>query len=256
MGKEVRGSVEKPVEQNQTWGELALIWAGSAVAISGFIVGGSLATGSSFWGAIWMSAIGYTILTILMIYQGHQGSDLGRKAVDIASQVFGEKGSQKIISIILVFSCVGWFGIQTNIVGQTFSSFLTTFGWEVPVWISSLIWGSIMLFTAVYGIEMISLLGKIAVPVLAIVVLWVTVNVFRNFGLENITIYEGSGITLTQGISTVVGSLAVGTVIAPDYFRYTSKRSNVTKSAWGRYFSGWCLNDWCWRIFNSCNRVG
>jgi len=232
MKKESYKTVNKPIEQNQTWGELALIWAGSAVAISGFIVGGNLATGSSFWDAIWMSAIGYAILTLLMIYQGYQGSDLGRKAVDIAAQVFGEEGSQKVISIILVISCVGWFGIQTNIVGQAFSDFLTTFGWNIPVWASSLIWGAIMLLTAVYGIEMISLLGKVAVPILAIVVAWVTMNVFSDFGIEGITSYQASGITLNQGISTVVGSLAVGTVIAPDYFRYTPKRSNVTKSSW------------------------
>jgi cytosine permease len=232
MEKETHQSIDKPVEQHQTWGELAIIWAGSAVAISGFIVGGSLATGSSFWNAILMAAIGYAILTILMIYQGYQGSDQGRTAVDIASQVFGEEGSQKVISIILVISCLGWFGIQTNIVGQTFSNFLAGFGLNIPVWLSSLIWGAIMLFTAVYGIEMISLLGKIAVPVLGIVVAWVTINVFGEFGLSSITDYQSSGISFTQGVSTVVGSLAVGTVIAPDYFRYTPKRSNVTKSAW------------------------
>lgn len=232
MKKEARNLIEKPVEQHQTWGELAMIWAGSAVAVSGFIVGGSLASGSSFWSAILMSVIGYAILTTLMIFQGYQGSDQGRTAVDIASQVFGEAGSQKVISIILVISCLGWFGIQTNIVGQTFSNFLATFGWNIPIWISSLIWGSIMLFTAVYGIEMISLLGKIAVPILAIIVTWVAVNVFRDVGVANVTSYQGSGVSFVQGISIVVGSLAVGTVIAPDYFRYTAKRSNVAKSSW------------------------
>lgn len=232
MKKEARNLIEKPVEQHQTWGELAMIWAGSAVAVSGFIVGGSLASGSSFWSAILMSVIGYAILTTLMIFQGYQGSDQGRTAVDIASQVFGEAGSQKVISIILVISCLGWFGIQTNIVGQTFSNFLATFGWNIPIWISSLIWGSIMLFTAVYGIEMISLLGKIAVPILAIIVTWVAVNVFRDVGVANLTSYQGSGVSFVQGISIVVGSLAVGTVIAPDYFRYTAKRINVAKSSW------------------------
>lgn len=232
MEKESKQELSKPVNQHQTWGELAVIWAGSAVAISGFIVGGNLAVGSSFWGAVGMAAIGYAILTLLMIFQGHQGSDLGRTAVDIASQVFGEKGSQKVISIILVISCLGWFGIQTNIVGQTFSNFLAGYGMNLPVWISSLIWGAIMLLTAVYGIEMISLLGKVAVPILAAVVAWVTINVLIDFGVSSITNYQSAGISWTQGISTVVGSLAVGTVIAPDYFRYTAKRSNVTKSSW------------------------
>lgn len=84
MRDENEQRIKKPVEQNQTWGELAVIWAGSAVAVSGFIVGGNLATGSSFWGALGMAAIGYAILTVLMIFQGHQGSDLGKTAVDIA----------------------------------------------------------------------------------------------------------------------------------------------------------------------------
>lgn len=224
--------INKPVEQNQTWGELAAIWAGSAVAVSGFIVGGNLAGGSSFWAAVGMAAIGYAVLTLLMIFQGQQGSDLGRTAVEIASQVFGEAGAQKVISIILVISCLGWFGIQTNIVGQTFSSFLAGYSFSLPVWVSSLIWGAIMLLTAMYGIEMISLLGKVAVPILGVVVTWVTINVFTDFGVSNIASQQSSGISWSQGISTVVGSLAVGTVIAPDYFRYTAERINVTKSSW------------------------
>lgn len=232
MENENKQEINKTVEQTQTWGELAVIWAGSAVAVTGFVVGGNLAAGSNFWSAVGMAGIGYAILTILMILQGQQGSDLGRTAVDIASQVFGEEGSRKVISIILVVSCLGWFGIQTNIVGQTFSNFLAEFGFGLPVWISSLIWGVIMLLTAVYGIEMISLLGKVAVPILAAVVVWVTFNVFKEFGVSSIADYQSTGITWSQGISTVVGSLAVGTVIAPDYFRYTAKRMNVTKSSW------------------------
>lgn len=232
MAKDEKKVIHKPVEQNQTWGELALIWAGSAVAVSGFYVGGNLGVGSSFWSAVGMATVGYAILTLLMIFQGHQGSDLGRTAVDIAAQVFGEKGSQKVISSILVISCLGWFGIQTNIVGQTFSNFLATYGFELPVWVSSLIWGIIMLLTAVYGIEMISLLGKVAVPILTAVVIWVTANVAKEFGFSSLVDYKNTEISWSAGISTVVGSLAVGTVIAPDYFRYTAKRSNVTKSSW------------------------
>lgn len=223
--------LKKPVEQSQTWQELALVWAGSAVAISGFIVGGSLASGSNFWTAVLMACLGYAILVGLMIFQGIQGSDLGRGAVEIASQAFGKKGSQTVISIILIISCLGWFGLQTNIVGETFSGFLYNYGISVPTWISSITWGAIMLLTAVFGIKGISFLGKMAVPVLAVVTIIVTYNVLQESGWSTIVEYQGTGQSISAGVSTVVGALAVGTVIAPDYFRHTPTRSNVTKAA-------------------------
>jgi len=43
--------------------------------------------------------------------------------------------------------------------------------------------------------------------------------------------YQGTGQSFTFGVSTVVGALATGTVIAPDYFRHTPTRSNVVKSS-------------------------
>ncbi|KAA9233715.1 cytosine permease [Aerococcus mictus] len=222
--------IKKTVRQHQGWVELALIWAGGAVAISGFVLGGSLASQLGFIQTVLAALIGYIILAVLMIYSGIQGSDLGLNTVQIAEQVFGTKAAQFVLSIILMVSCTGWFGFQTNLVGQSFSNFLNNYGIQLSVPISSLIWGIIMLLSAIFGLKLIAYLNKVAVPILAVVSLYVTINVISHYGLSTIFDYEGTGGSFMGGLSTVIGSLAVGVVISPDYYRFTPKRSNVVKA--------------------------
>ena len=102
------------------------------------------------WEALLTGFIGYGIIVILMILQGIQSSDLQEPSVKVASQVFGIQGSQKIISIILAIACLGWFGLQANV--SAFTNF-KIYGIDLPVSLSSLIWGIIMLISALYGIK-------------------------------------------------------------------------------------------------------
>jgi len=226
-------SVKKQdIDQNQTWGSLALIWAGAVISISGFVVGGGLIASMGFWGAILTTLVGYGFIVVLMILQGIQGSDLKKSAVDVASQVFGKKGAQKVVSTILGISCLGWFGIQTNITGQAFTNFLGSYGIHFPVQLSSLIWGVIMLLTAVFGIKMLNILGKLAIPGLLIITSIVLFNAINQHGFSPVLNFQGDGsIDFITGVSTVIGSFAVGAVIAPDYTRYTRSHSNVVKSS-------------------------
>lgn len=55
-------------------------------------------------------------------------------------------------------------------VAQRFSQFLGIYGINLPVPVSSLIWGVIMLLSAIYGIRILSILNYIAVPILLLCV--------------------------------------------------------------------------------------
>ena len=122
------------------------------ISVPGLIIGGTLVAGMPLWEALLTGFIGYGIIVILMILQGIQSSDLQEPSVKVASQVFGIQGSQKIISIILAIACLGWFGLQANVSGGA-SRTLKIYGIDLPVSLSSLIWGIIMLISALYGIK-------------------------------------------------------------------------------------------------------
>lgn len=111
---------KKSVEQTQSWQSLAFVWTGAMICVPSLLVGGTLISGMPLWEAILIALLGYGVIVLFMIYQGMQSSDLGIPAVSVASQVFGEQGSKKIISILLAIACLGWFGIQANVCGAAF----------------------------------------------------------------------------------------------------------------------------------------
>ncbi|EMG27003.1 cytosine/purines/uracil/thiamine/allantoin permease family protein [Listeria fleischmannii 1991] len=222
----------KNVEQAQSWGSLAFVWTGAMICVPALLVGGTLIGGMPFWEAILTACVGYGIIVIFMIFQGIQGSDLKLPTVKAASQVFGEQGSKKIISIILAIACLGWFGIQANVCGIAFSNFLAVYGVSFPVWLSSLIWGIIMLLSALYGIRILNILNYVAVPILLCVCLYALFLSLRNGGVSQVFNYKPeTSLPFLSGLSVTVGSFALGAVIAGDYSQYTKGRSGIVKAA-------------------------
>lgn len=219
-------------KEQQSWWSLAFVWAGAMISVPGLIIGGTLVTSMTLWQALLTGLVGYGLIVILMILQGMQSTDLKEPSVKVAAQVFGVKGSQKMISIILAIACLGWFGLQANVSGGAFTSFLKVYGIQLPVAISSLIWGIIMLVSALYGIKILKILNYLAVPVLIIVCLYGLFASLHNNGWEQIIQYtpkeEGNFMT---GLSLTVGSFALGAVIAGDYSQYVTTRKDVIKAA-------------------------
>ncbi|GCF92979.1 cytosine permease [Enterococcus florum] len=219
-------------KSNQSWQSLAFVWAGAMICVPSLMIGGTLVTGMSFIQALLTGLIGYGIIVVLMILQGMQGTDLHKPTVSTASQVFGKVGSQKIISIILMIACLGWFGIQANVCGQAFSTFLATYGVELPIQLSSLIWGIIMLVSALYGIKFLNILNYVAVPILVITCVYGVVVSISNTAGGSIFDYQGSGeLSMASGLAITIGSFALGAVIAGDYSQYCGSRRDVVKAA-------------------------
>lgn len=162
-----------PAEDRKSWVNIAFITAGGMICVPSLVIGGTLVAEMSLASALIAGAIGY-ILTVLMSYaMGIMGSDLGRPTCMIALPAFGDKGGQYIVSTVFTISLLGWYGLQNNICGAAFSQMiLQIFDVNLPVWISSVIWGVIMLLTALYGINALELLNKISVPALIIVTLY------------------------------------------------------------------------------------
>lgn len=224
--------MEKRENEAQSWWSLAFVWAGSMICIPSLIIGGTLVSGMSLGSSLLVGFIGYGIIVALMVLEGIQSSDLKKPAVSVASQVFGIVGSQKVISIILAIACLGWFGIQANVCGQAFTNFLKTYNIDFSVQLSSLIWGIIMLVSALYGIKLLNILNYLAVPVLVIVCVYGLIISLGNNGLEQVLNHrpETTG-SFMSGLSLTIGSFALGAVIAGDYSQYVKSRGDVIKAA-------------------------
>lgn len=218
--------------ERQSWLSLAMIWTGSMICIPCLMIGGVLGAGLSLSGVILAVLAGYGIVCLYMCLVGMESCDTGLPTVSMASAVLGEKGAQFIISLMLAIACVGWFGIQSAVCGESFSAMVAGFtGFEIPSWISSIFWGLVMLLTAVYGYNCLKILNFIAVPALLIVLAYSMFLALSGGGLETIKTFSPSfQMSFISAVSMVVASFALGGVISGDYSRYAKSRKDVVKS--------------------------
>lgn len=226
-------SFEVKAEERQSWLSLAMIWTGSMICIPCLMIGGVLGMAFTLPQVVLCTLIGYGIVCIYMCFMGMQGCDTGMPTVSMAASVLGAKGGQFVVSLLLAISCVGWFGIQSAVCGASFSSMLSSMaGINIPVPVSSIFWGIIMLLTAVYGYKGLKILNYIAVPALIIVLAYGIFVAFARYdGMNLIASWiPSSQMSLVSGISMVVGSFALGGVISGDYSRYAKSRADVIKS--------------------------
>ncbi|MBN2049614.1 MAG: cytosine permease [Spirochaetales bacterium] len=221
-----------PADQRKSWVSIALIWAGAIICVPSLMVGGAIVTGMPLGLGILAGITGYIIVVLFMTFQGMQGVDLGRPTVVNAESAFGTRGAGFVISFILGVSVMGWFGVQTSVTGASFSGFLGQMGVTFPVWLSSAIWGVIMLTTAILGYKALSYLNYIAVPALILLAVYGTVIALKKFGVEGLASHApAASMTFFQGVAVSIGAFAVGGVIAGDYSRYARNRKGAVLSS-------------------------
>ena len=134
-----------------------------------------------FWEAIASGTIGYVIVVVIMSILGFMGSDLGLASCSLAESTFGKKGARYIISVIYAINLVGWFGINNQECAQSFSNFMkSSSNINIPVAVSAIGWGLIMLITAVFGMAAIEKLNVISIPLLLAVMFAGTVMAIRS----------------------------------------------------------------------------
>ncbi|OOC60432.1 cytosine permease [Paenibacillus ihbetae] len=219
-------------EKTQSWFTLGIVWAGAMISIPGLLVGNTLITGMSLSQTLVVTLVGYAIIVAIMILQGIQSTELGKSTVQVASQVFGTRGSRTILSIILTIACLGWFGIQANVCGAALANLLAEFDIAVPVPAASLISGLVMVVSAMYGIKVLRVLSYIAVPLLVVLCVYGLVKALRGETLQLISNYRPEqNMSFMDGLAITMGSFALGAVIAGDYSQFSGKRSDVWKAA-------------------------
>ena len=218
--------------ERQSWLSLAFVWTGSMICIPCLMIGGVIGTGLSLTDVVLAVLAGYGIVCAYMCLIGMESCDTGLPTVSMAASVLGKKGAQFIISLMLAIACVGWFGIQSAVCGESFSAMIADItGFEIPVWLSSIFWGLVMLLTAVYGYNGLKILNYIAVPALVIVLVYSMVLAFSGGGLAAIRSFTPqTQMPFISAVSMVVASFALGGVISGDYSRYARSRKDVIRS--------------------------
>lgn len=226
----------RPVPENerQHWMSVTLIQAGFMISATSLWTGSLMIDGLSLTQIVIAGIIGYLIVVGICWAQGIMGSDLGVPSIVVATQSFGDRGSQFIVSIADAVCCIGWFAINANICGAAFSGLMgECFGIDIPVKVSIIIWGIIMFSTATIGFNGLKYLNMIAVPIMCIVTIVGLFIVLSGEGLETLKNFVPTtdNVTVITGIDMVIGGFIVGAVLSADYTRYQKTREDVFKSS-------------------------
>lgn len=220
-----------PAKDRQGWISLALVQAGICVCASSFLEGALLAEAMPLGEAILAGTLGNLIVVVLMTIIGFQGSDLGIASCTLSESSFGRKGARYLVSVVFAINLIGWFGITNEICGDAFTNFMAeTFDIQIPLIASNILWGIIMLITAVYGMRAMEKLNAVSIPFLLIVMAVGTYLALRQYGFEAATAEVERSMSFMAGVSLAFDFYAVGVVTAADVSRFQKNRVETAKS--------------------------
>ena len=226
------------------WYSLASIWFGGIVSVPALLIGSTLIASLSFQVSLLVGFIGFCFVVLYMSLISIAAVEHRQNTVILASSSFGEQGAQLLVGFVIGLSTLGWFGIQSNIAGASFSNIITEMnGPEIPVWMSSAFWGVVMVLTAVFGFKYLKWLNYIAVPSMVVLLIYGLVITFKEHSFNEILEFEPiTRMPLLQGIGFTIGFIAVGGVISADYNRFAAtKKDAVLGSIMGIIPSAMCL---------------
>ncbi len=229
-----------PMEERMSWQSMAFVQAGMCVCVPAFLLGSILSECMNITSAILSGTIGYLIVIIVMSLLGYLGSDLGVATCTTCLSGMGVLGARFIVSTVMAVNLIGWFGINNVVCGEAFANVLeSTIGIVIPLPLASVIWGLIMLSTAVYGMNAIEKLDKISIPLLMIIMTVGTYLVIREFGLSGINTEVEQTMSFAAGVGLSFNFYAIGAIAPADFTRFQKTRKDVWKSTfWGVFPMG------------------
>lgn len=231
-------------KNNIKWYSLASIWFGGMISVPSLLIGSTLIASLTFQISLLAGLLGFCFVVIYMSLISIAAVEQRKNTVILASSSFGEQGAKIIVGLVIGLSTLGWFGVQSNIAGASFSNIVSEMnGPEIPVWVSSIFWGGVMVLTAVFGFKYLKWLNYIAVPAMVVLLSYGLVITFQEHSfIEILEFKPRSSMPIFQGIGLTIGFVAVGGVISADYNRFAmTKKDAILGSSLGIIPPAMCL---------------
>ena len=180
-GVEQRGVEIVPKEERTVgfW-DLFVIWGGFSIIMTNFLLG-ALGVGVGIGPAILAHMIGILIVAGVVWLGTILGSEQGIAGTVAMRSAFGING-RYIASIVMFIVGVGWFGVQTGMVGsaayEIVRDLVPAIAFTPRVWM--VLTGVLMASVAIFGYKAIVWLNRLAIPGLILLLAWLTYKLFRS----------------------------------------------------------------------------
>lgn len=201
-------------------------------AMSGFVfmttslqAGANMGFGGDFKTVLEAIAVGAVFLTVIAVVMGCAAAKTGMTFGQLINYAYGKRGS-RIIGFFLAFSLLGWTAVDAGLMSSAINAVIP----EIPQYAMSLV--AVLLFTATaaFGMNAMSKLGTICIPVIGVFgIVSAVIGVKSLGGISGLMAYEPS---TTLSFGSMVG-LAIGSWIGcactllPDFMRFAKNEKTA-----------------------------
>ena len=216
-------SAPVPTDKRKSLLSVSSVWAGFPMIITGAMTGATLVHGLGFGGGLAAMLIGNALLFVYVGMLSGLGAKTGFNFSLQASRTFGRKG-YIVCSALLSTLVIGWFAVQTGLVGASMES---VFGLDAAV--VALVAGVLFTLFTLLGIRALAIIGAISVPMF--LVLGVYAAAQATSGGVDVWSYEGDGATslaLGVGVTLVFALFADSGTMTADFTRW----AKTPRQAW------------------------
>lgn len=218
-----------------TWMEVASIWAGGVVSVTALLLGSTLISFLSFSYSILSASIGLFFVLISMSFLSYISVFKRGNLSEISKKSFGLEGAKYLIAIVVGLSTLGWFGVQSNIAGSSFSLIVKqNFELDISSGVSSVFWGFVMVLSAVMGFRFLKTLNIIAFPLVIVLIIFGFYQSVDSVFFDKILNYKPlkENGNLLKGIAITIGFFSVAAVISPDYNKNAKSAKDAIIGSW------------------------
>ena len=161
---------------------------------------------------------GALVIFLIGWLMGSIGARTGFNSYLLVRLAFGDAGA-RIVNLAFSISLLGWFGINLNLFGLAIAGLSDElFGIIPPELLMTIMASLLITVTTIIGFRAINLVSTLMIPVLAFVAMALLVTATSQTA-PVIAASQGE-MSLGDGISAIVGSIVIGSIIMPDITRF------------------------------------
>ena len=161
---------------------------------------------------------GALVIFLIGWLMGSIGARTGFNSYLLVRLAFGDAGA-RVVNLAFSISLLGWFGINLNLFGLAIAGLSDElFGIIPPELLVTIAASLLITVTTIIGFRAINLVSTLMIPVLAFVAIALLVTATSQ-AAPVVAASQGE-MSLGDGISAIVGSIVIGSIIMPDITRF------------------------------------
>ena len=227
-----------PVTDDQlvAWPRVASIAVMVAFAVPVFVAGLEMYHALTVTDFIVALVVGSVILTVIGATMGSIGARTRLSSYLLVRIAFGDRGAA-VVNLAFAVSLIGWFGVNIDLFSGAVTRLAADiWGMELAAWPIEIAAGVLMTTTTVFGFRAINILASLLSPVLAVVTAMLLFGSLDAMSIgEFMAIEKAATLTVSDGVSAVVGGIIIGAIILPDITRFVRHWTGAIQVAFWAY---------------------